>query len=337
MVYILHDRSGHGSGASPDFRVIPTLSTNLYVPRNDSWSHGLAPNQIPEAAWFMNLLHWKWICWRADPDGFIRLKTRYLRRVVSDKSLGEIRKTLSDSGVIDWDRSFVDGKRCMRYRVRERYQLTRLFRCDDHNLVRKVQKLDREQVPLPVHRWLKDQLRQLEFDRSIAETIIAGMIPGDDCPLDTTEYQTLLLNQAQRFDNQQQAGTPELKTCSYGRVHTAVTRLPATLRQCLTLNGEPIVSMDLCNSQPLFAGLVAVEFYESRSKRQRLREFKSLNRTQRYSRSQRKPPPTHQPTNTPTNHTNSTPLLRSEKSCISLIVKGVTKTAYATPAILRRI
>ena len=253
---------------------------------------------LSEAAWFLNLIHWKWICWRADDDGFVRLKTDYLRKVIPQESLGEIRHVLNDSGVMDWDHSYLKGQRSMRYRICEPYQRTQLVEFTDEKLCRKLAKLQREQKLLPVHDWLKDRLTLLEFDWPMAGAIISGMYPDDDSPLDTIEYRTLVSEQVQIFNDQQAAGTPELSVCQYGRVHTAVTRLPVSLRRCLSFQGQPIVSIDLCNSQPLFAGLVALDYYSSRSKRQRLHDFEPTGNKYPYSRDRN--PPIHIPTSTPT-------------------------------------
>ena len=108
----------------------------------------------------------------------------------------------------------------------------------------------------------------------MAESIIDGMVPSLDTPFTEGEYRALLIEQAQRFNQQIIDGTPELSVCRYGRVHTAITRLPATLRRCLSFDGQPLVGIDLRNSQPLFCGLVAVEAIGSRQSRSRLMRFK---------------------------------------------------------------
>ena len=247
----------------------------LYVPRDGTWSRGLTPRDSPGAAWLLNLLHWKLICWRADPDGYVRLKCEYLRRVIPKNSLGKIRNKLAESGVIDLDRSYVKGQKSMRYRLRDQYRRTCVFDCIDRRLCKRVRELQRESPkPLPVHEWLSDRLTLLEFDRQNAESIISGMYPDNDSPLADDQYRVLLLEQADRLDQQVHNQTPELTVCRYGRVHTAVTRLPVSLRRCLSFEGQPLVGIDLSNSQPLFAGLAAVECCSCRVKKHRLNQFK---------------------------------------------------------------
>jgi hypothetical protein len=250
-------------------------SVRLYVPKDDNWRRGLNPPHSSGAAWFLNLLHWKWICWRADPDGFVRLKSEYLRRVIPRSSLSEIRNVLVGSGVIDWDRSYLKGQRSMRYRLRKPYRRSRVLDCTDRKLCRKVRRLQRESVQnqLPVHQWLRDRQTLLEFDIQQAASIISGMFPDDDSPLDIIEYRALLIEQAERLDRQLHDGTPELTVCRFGRVHTAVTRLPASLRRCLSFEGQPLVGIDLRNSQPLFAGLATVEYCSSPVRKSRLNQF----------------------------------------------------------------
>lgn len=290
-----------------------TQPVRLYVPRDQNWKRGLSDDTYPGAAWFLNLLHWKWICWRADDDGFVRLKSDYLRKVVPRESLSEIRNVLHDSGVIDWDHSYIKGNRSMRYRLCEPYRRTQVVECHDEKLGRKLRKLQRKQKFLPVHDWLKGRLTLLCFDRQRAESIISGMYPDDDSPLDVVEYQALVSGQVQRFDDQQAAGTPELTVCRYGRVHTAVTRLPVSLRQCLSSQGQPIVSIDLCNSQPLFAGLVALDYYSSRSKKRRLHEFESTDSKKQYGRARN--PTQSTPTQPPITMAGKSYVVGSKAGC----------------------
>jgi hypothetical protein len=247
----------------------------LYVPRNETWKRGLTAETLNGAAWFLNLLHWKWICWRADDDGFVPLKSAYLHRVIDPHVLKELRPTLVAAGVLDWDKSYVKGQRSMRYRIRKSFVRTRRVECRSQKVCRRILRLqgEAERKLLPVHRWLRDRLGMLKFDLHLAESIITGMVPDSDTPLTESKYRTLLNEQAQRLNQQVIDGTPELSVCRFGRVHTAITRLPVMLRRCLSFDGQPLIGIDLRNSQPLFCGLLATEFMESRRSRSRLKRF----------------------------------------------------------------
>ena len=270
---------------------------SFHVPVNDQWSRNLDSDHWSEAAYFMNLLHWRWLCWRADGDGFVRLKAEYLHRIIDSRILRKIRPVLVDTGVVDWDHTYIEGKRSMGFRITPPFWITRRVNCRSQNVCHRIWRLqdEAERKLLPVHRWLRDRLKLLTFDLHLAESIIAGMMPDSNTPLTESEYRTLLTEQAQRLSQQVIDRTPELCVCRFGRVHTAITRLPVMLRRCLSFDGEPLVGIDLRNSQPLFCGLVAVECMRSRQARNRLMKFEP-SAANLYGRSRNtKPTPPHSP------------------------------------------
>ena len=55
----------------------------------------------------------------------------------------------------------------------------------------------------------------------------------------------------------------EFERCRYGRVHTVVTRLLSEVRSCLSIDGQPLVSVDIRNSQVFFFALVLLSSFES--------------------------------------------------------------------------
>lgn len=265
----------------------------FYVPADDRWSRRLNPDHRSEAGYLLNLIRWKWLCWQADDDGFVPLKAAYLHRVVDPPVLNALRAVLVENRVLDWDQTYTKGKRSMRYRVRDEFRRTRFTECSSRKVRRRIWRLqdEAERKLLPVHKWLRGRLMRLEFDLPMAESIIAGMVPDPDTPLSECGYRELLTGQAQRLDQQIIDGTPELSVCRHGRVHTEITRLPATLRRCLSFGGQPLVGIDLRNSQPLFCGLVAVEGMRSRQTRSRLLGFEPPAASP-YGRSRGTPPHT---------------------------------------------
>jgi hypothetical protein len=48
--------------------------------------------------------------------------------------------------------------------------------------------------------------------------------------------------------------------CRYGRIHTVVTRLHRKLRPFLHVDGEPVVNIDIANSQPLMVALLLTQY-----------------------------------------------------------------------------
>lgn len=250
-------------------------TARLYVPVDDRWRACVSAEDQAYAAYVLNLLHWRWLCWRADDDGFVRLKAEYLKKFIPWAQLKSIREALEAGDVIDWHRSYVPGERSMRYRLRPAFRRSHAVDFEHALLSRKIRqhRNETERALLPVHRWLRSNLTALEFDLPRAESVISGLLPDDGGPLSPDEYRELLLEQTRRLAEQQTGGSPELTVCRFGRVHTAVTRLPRQLRCCLSIAGEPLHSIDLKNSQPLFAGIVATDYHESTRKQRHLKSW----------------------------------------------------------------
>lgn len=247
----------------------------FYVPRNTRWERAVDSSHWSATAFFLSTIHWRWLCWRADEDGYVRLKTQYLRRVIGRSALDEIRRRLEEAEIIDWDKSYSQGERSMRYRLRPEYRQTHAVQCRDDALTRRIWRLmdENERQLLPVHFRLRERLAGLTFDLGRATGIIAGMTPDEKSPLSVDEYRSLLTESATRLADQIESGEVELTADRFGRVHTAITRLPKGLRCCLSFGGKELVGVDLRNSQPLFCGLVAQRYYRDRRQRYNLRNW----------------------------------------------------------------
>jgi hypothetical protein len=265
----------------------------FYVPVNEQWETAVRSEHRMTAACLLNLIHWKWLCWRGDDDGYVRLKTAYLRRLLGQDALTAVRQSLVNGQVIDWDQTYQEGVRCMRYRLRPEYRETRLIHCDDERLTRRISRLRNEDEVrlLPVHRWLRERLLMLDFDIDRARSMIDGMLPDEDSPLMVKEYREILTEQLTRLNDQLANETPELTCDKYGRVHTAITRLPRSQRCCLAVDGQPLHGIDLANSQPLFLGIIARRFYTDRHVRTSLRKWKPLQKPLSYGRGTTPPHP----------------------------------------------
>ncbi len=240
----------------------------FYVPINLALGK-LPPAERELAAYFLNLLHWKWICWDGDKRGFIRLKRAYLTSVIPQAIFPRMRNRLVDLGVIDWDRSYVAGERSQGYRLRPEYRKTERIRCTDPDLSRRIIRNYKTMYGrvLPVHRWLAEKLILIEVDMAKAHEIIETLKPDEGSPMEIIEYHELVTGQCRKLANQDH----RLDCDAYGRVHTLLTNLPKELRCCLRVHGQPLLGVDLANSQPLIAALRACQFYNSKNARYKLR------------------------------------------------------------------
>lgn len=223
-------------------------------------------------AYFLNLIHWRWICkWKwlstkERSERFVRLKARYVTRIIPPKAWAKVKRLLLDAKVVECDGIANAGRKCLRYRLRDNYSATHRIVCTDNSINRRIWRLmvKDEMTRQPVHRWLRQNLDRLEIDVGKAVAIIAKLKPKKrkrKVPSSTAEYRHVLTEQCQLIDNKDHRLTCD----KYGRVHTLLTSLKKELRSCLrvTVDGkqQPLVEIDLSNSQPLIAGIVALRYY----------------------------------------------------------------------------
>lgn len=248
-----------GKSTKPAAFYIPVnFDSSLYPPAWREFTH-----------YFLNLIHWKsQCCWRADEWGYVSLKYDYLTRIIPKEFFTKIRDRLEADNVIECDGFYIKGQKAYGYRLLEPYLKARRVVCQDNALSRKIARLnDKNSVPKsPIHYWLRDKLALLNFDLQLAESIIPTMRPKPGKLLSPKEYQRQVRNTVQKFADREHF----LKVDAYGRVHTLITSLPKALRPCLRVRGKSLVGIDLVNSQPLFAGLCARQFYSSSSRKSRL-------------------------------------------------------------------
>jgi hypothetical protein len=237
----------------------------FYIPRNLSLEMFREPLRLP-ICYILNLLHWKYVCWRADEDGYVRLLSNLITRVLRN-DWTEVREQLVAAGIVEWDQTTARGK-AYGYRLAESYRKTHRIFCTDDGLNARIEAAyaREEKSRLPIHRWLQAKLDWLDFDLDRALSLVATMRPDKDSPMDPDDYRARLAGQCQRL-----AGKDHYLVCDrFGRVHTLLTSLPKELRGCLSVRGRPLVGWDLANSQPLIAGLVARQFFRSVDARYRL-------------------------------------------------------------------
>lgn len=242
----------------------------FYVPRE------MSPATIPKgqrqlAAFLLNLIHWKWVCWQADDAGYVRLKAEYVTKIIPPTVWPALRTRLEAMGIIEVDNHYVHGGRrpqAMGYRVTPGYHNTKRIECSDPVLARRIKRAyAADSVPWrPIHHHLRAQLDRVEIDLEKAERIITTMQPDNPEKITLTDYRHTLNGHAARIAN----GDHWLTVDRYGRVHTAITSLARELRPCLSIDGKRLVGYDLANSQPLIVGIVARQYHASRSTAKRL-------------------------------------------------------------------
>ena len=249
----------------------------LCVPADSSWRRDFKQEHIRAAEYLLHTINQRRIGWHADGLGFVNLKAEYLRRVMGRNALIPVREELKNVGAIDYRKHFVPGVSSMQYRLMEPFQPSRFVTCRDHGLLRRVRRVYTEEEGrlLPVHRWLKAKLATFILDVERARSIVSGMVPDMDSGIDVETYRALIGDQVTAFADELASGDVRLTCDEYGRVHTPLTNMPKSLRCCVASPEGLLTGIDLANSQPLFAGMVAREYATSSDKaRSRLRQWK---------------------------------------------------------------
>lgn len=242
-----HRRAAVNGDGGPHFYVPVNLPTDL-----------LTADERPYGHYLLNLIHWRWCCWRADDRGYVHLCDDLLRRFIPDRRLKVIKRKLCRGGVVECDFVAKIGRKAYGYRLKEPYRKTHRIACGNDRLAEKIMdSIGRQRDQLtPTCQWLRDKLDLLQFDGHRAHRVICAMVPKDGAAVqDVEEYRDLVGDAAGRLAR----GELWLTRCRYGRVHTPLTSLPAALRRCLTVRGERLVSIDLRNSQPLFLGVACLQ------------------------------------------------------------------------------
>jgi hypothetical protein len=182
---------------------------------------------------------------RADAAGFVRLKVAYLRKVIPVRVERVIRKALVGAGVLVQDSCYVIGEMAMGYCLTDNFRAgCRRVECQDRKVAARIERLRgaryRTDAELPVHRHLKGWLDRLDIDADAAHDTIVST-PG------LANHADIHMTAVNMIDS----GHVEFSHCDKGRVHSLPTRLPKELRQHLRIDNQPIINIDITNSQPL--------------------------------------------------------------------------------------
>lgn len=219
-------------------------------------------------AYLLNTIKWKRVCWDADRRGYSRLKTAYLRRVIPAEPLSRIIDKLESIGVIEIDHRFVPGKKSKGYRLAPDFWKSKRIICRNSRMIRAVRSMyeTEQSTQTPVHRWLDSQLDRVEIDLDRAREMISKMSPADKTRIPVDAYRAILADTCEMIYH----GDHRAHADRFGRYHSGITRLAKPLRQCLSVDGHSFINLDVANSQPLIAGILATEFHGSRFRAARL-------------------------------------------------------------------
>ncbi len=206
--------------------------------------------------------------WQLKKNGFVSLHRRTLERAIHHTILGRILNWLITNNVIERDGSIHDWTNwkparrrdgsdgiSIGYRFCAAYASlpTQRVACRSvkaNNKFLKLQKREeRMQKYTKIHRHLRRWLRRLNLDLPTALKLVLAANLEPAIAKQVLDLSTYIAN----------GDATDLTVCNYGRVHTAITRLLAPIRSCLTIGGQPLVELDIANSQPLFLAIFILQ------------------------------------------------------------------------------
>jgi hypothetical protein len=274
-----------GSKRTPLPKRAEDVIVSCYVPDRLDFSKYPEEWLWPIAHWldqiyYQGLQRWKWL---NPAQRWVNLKARYLAKVVPSALIKDIRQQLVEDRVIECDGLTERGRKSLGYRLTDDYRSAQLITCTDPHYADKIYRTRDQagQTLQPVHRWIARNLDRIRIDLERAQEIIKSLKkPKHSKGYSTAKYRLDLQNDCQAFAD---STRPRLQTIDkYGRVHTSVVSLKRELRNALYVvekgKRQQLYMIDISNSQPLIAGIIARRFYDgTRMSRSRLLNHKFTN------------------------------------------------------------
>ncbi len=216
---------------------------------------GLA-HRADEGRYFINSILRKMVCRDLDPQGFARLHSDVLHKVLRRNTLAPMKRCLKAAGVISTS-PHRQGVRSIGYRLTDRYLEQR------HVLVRPVdpiliEKLERERKKLEA----QQQKRQLPIHHRLASVQRCVTITAEADSILASLHLHTRLCQAVLIGYLRHRRLP-FSVSSTGRIFNCITGIKRELRTAIRINGKSVASLDISCAQPALLGLLAQTFTPS--------------------------------------------------------------------------
>lgn len=185
---------------------------------------------------------------REKEDRWIRLGAKYFDSIIKNKNaIKPVRDALKAEGFIEVDEGYLVDSHPKGFLLGPRAVGADWIRVDLDGKVMESQygrfareATSRDSLTTPAHHHLAAWCDRASFDLDGAKRAIAALPEGPKRTAAEAQVDFL------------EKGWHRRKVCGYGRFHSNFTSLSGFLRRYLALDGEPLVNIDLCNSQPVF-------------------------------------------------------------------------------------
>jgi hypothetical protein len=233
-----------------------------------------------EARYFVHLIYRQRIKDKRHKYDFVNLKYDYLAKVIDKRILKKLISALVDAGVVESDGHYIKGKKAIGYRLPASFRDAphRKVAITKHSLIKRIrasyERTEEEIRELPWRAWLRDNLQRVTIDHAGAVDHVYRQVQAT--------FQLLKGQDSKRATRLRREATQRWRQClfaidairdgdfffepdNHGRVHTNVANLKSDLRQFLRFNEQKLVEIDIRNSQPLFFGILLIDWYRNNS------------------------------------------------------------------------
>ncbi len=237
----------------------PRQPTHVYVPANFD-PEAILPPELRRyadcARYFLHRIMWGQVMRRRAHDDYVPIKFDYLRAVIPDRVIKPLKIALKEAKVVECNDHYTEGVESLGYRLGPRCQNAQIVRVaiGDQATAEKLRasrEAEKKKVRLDVHKYLRAWYRRLGIDLPFALQLLSGH----------PHYELVKLPAEQIAANDH-----SFTLCRYGRVHTDLTQCSRRVRPALRIGGQPLVEIDVACSQPLFLGLVIINYRQHGNK-----------------------------------------------------------------------
>jgi len=211
---------------------------NFYLPESLDLNF-IKPLYRPAIQWLVNSIYMMKTMRKMRKDDYAPLRSKIMQKFMGD-SYKSLLEQLAVEGVLESDGKYEVGRKSFGYRLAEPYRHAthRLVPVTAHVMLKRIEAWHRslQATWSDVHHRLKLWMERMKL------TVDPKDWPGSELMIARIQNQDFWF-----------------VVCRYGRVHTPATSLKRGLRRYLRIEGQPLVEIDIANSQPLMLALLMQE------------------------------------------------------------------------------
>ncbi len=199
---------------------------------------------------------------RYNKDSFINLHSHTLRNIIGRKFFYVIRNNLLSKNIIEIDHSYLVTEYSKSYRLKDEYRYIkqRKVKIEDKNILQRIHKHKSKLVnDIPEgseYKFLSDNLSKISINHTEAIKYINRKYSGDPDIYNAYRVSIEYIYEKTFFF--------KVDTIA-GRIHTNITNLSRDLRRFLNYEGNPLINIDISNSQPFLFNILIQNYVKEKT------------------------------------------------------------------------